>query len=150
MSASAFMSSGVARNTGECSQVQVSLDVTSRPQRWLAEVAQRVLENVSTLEKYIGIDVEPQHVPTLVCQLDEVPRQAGCYADDARFRLLTSPSQELEAGLPEVIGGLMTVERCLGVLGSSDELGQRQGKSLNQRFIDVDGLAHRYPSAVST
>src|ERR1017187_7999291 len=44
MSASAFISSGVARNTGECSQVQVSLEVTGLPYKWLADVAQRVVE----------------------------------------------------------------------------------------------------------
>ena len=35
------MSRGVARKTGECSQVQVSEDVTGRPRRWLAEAAHR-------------------------------------------------------------------------------------------------------------
>jgi hypothetical protein len=45
-SASAFMSSGVARNTGEWSQVKVSEEVTGRPSRWLAEAAQRVAEKL--------------------------------------------------------------------------------------------------------
>src|ERR1039458_7216928 len=45
MSASAFMSSGVARNTGEWSHVQVSLELTGFPYRWLADVAHRVVEN---------------------------------------------------------------------------------------------------------
>jgi hypothetical protein len=44
MSASAFMSSGVARKTGECSQVKVSPEVTLLPKTWLAEVAQRSVE----------------------------------------------------------------------------------------------------------
>ena len=35
------MSSGVARNTGECSQVKVSEEVTGLPSRWLADDAQR-------------------------------------------------------------------------------------------------------------
>jgi predicted O-methyltransferase YrrM len=63
----------------------------------LGITAKRVLENVPTLEKYIGVDVPPAHVTTLMCQLEEVPESAGCYADDPRFRLLTSPTQELEA-----------------------------------------------------
>ena len=41
-SASAFTSSGVARNAGECSQVQVSLLATGLSNRWLADDAQRV------------------------------------------------------------------------------------------------------------
>src|ERR1035437_8569933 len=45
MSASAFMSSGVARNTGECSQVHVSLELTGFPDKWLADDAHRVVEN---------------------------------------------------------------------------------------------------------
>ena len=44
-SASAFMSSGVARNAGECSQVQVSDEMTLLPKRCPAEEAQRVSEN---------------------------------------------------------------------------------------------------------
>jgi predicted O-methyltransferase YrrM len=64
----------------------------------LGITAKRVLENVPTLEKYIGVDVPAGHLTTLVCQLGEVPQSAGCYADDARFHLLSSPTQELEAG----------------------------------------------------
>src|ERR1039458_3647564 len=44
MSASAFTSSGVARNTGECSHVHVSLELTGFPYKWLALVAHRVVE----------------------------------------------------------------------------------------------------------
>jgi len=44
-SASAFMSSGVARNAGEWSQVQVSDEMTCRWKRCPAEAAQRVSEN---------------------------------------------------------------------------------------------------------
>src|ERR1700733_1820532 len=45
ISASAFMSSGVARKTGEWSQVKDSPEVTLLPKTWLAEVAQRKVEN---------------------------------------------------------------------------------------------------------
>ena len=44
MSASVFMSSGMARYTGECSQVNVSPLVTSWLKTWFAEVAQRRVE----------------------------------------------------------------------------------------------------------
>jgi predicted O-methyltransferase YrrM len=58
--------------------------------------AKRVLESVPTLERYIGVDVEPDHVPTLSCQAAEVPAQAGAFAaDDPRFFLLSSPSIRL-------------------------------------------------------
>jgi predicted O-methyltransferase YrrM len=58
--------------------------------------AKRVLENVETLERYIGIDVGPNHVPTLSCQAAEVPERAGAFvADDPRFFLLSSPSIRL-------------------------------------------------------
>src|SRR5262245_617224 len=51
--------------------------------------ARNVLQNVSTIERYIGIDVLPDHVPRLECQRTEVPQDAGCYAaDDPRFFLL--------------------------------------------------------------
>jgi predicted O-methyltransferase YrrM len=59
----------------------------------------RLLENVPTLEKYVGIDVPPDHVPVLQCQRDEVPTNAGCYAaHDPRFFLLTERSQFLRTG----------------------------------------------------
>jgi predicted O-methyltransferase YrrM len=58
--------------------------------------AKRVLENVPTLERYIGVDVGPEHVTTLISQIDEVPNRAGAYAaEDERFFLLTKPSVQL-------------------------------------------------------
>jgi hypothetical protein len=39
------MSSGVARNAGECNHVHVSAEVTFLPYKWLAELAHRVNEN---------------------------------------------------------------------------------------------------------
>src|SRR6516162_7665373 len=51
--------------------------------------AKRVLDNVPSLEKYIGIDVPPDHKPAMSCQYSEVPVNPGCYAaDDPRFYLL--------------------------------------------------------------
>jgi predicted O-methyltransferase YrrM len=61
--------------------------------------AARVLENVPTLQTYIGIDVPFDHVTTLRCQHSEVPVNAGCYAaHDQRFHLLTMRSQLLRTG----------------------------------------------------
>jgi predicted O-methyltransferase YrrM len=78
----------------------------------LGVTAKRVLENVPTLERYVGVDVEPDHVPTLGCQLSEVPERAGAYAaDDQRFFLLTSPSTELDAD---------DLERCDAVFIDGD------------------------------
>jgi predicted O-methyltransferase YrrM len=60
--------------------------------------AARLLENVPTLQHYIGIDVPSDHVTTLRCQRSEVPLNAGAHAaDDARFHLLTVPSQTISA-----------------------------------------------------
>jgi predicted O-methyltransferase YrrM len=51
--------------------------------------AKRVLENVPTLERYVGIDVPSDHKPVLACQLSEVPDYPGCHAAlDERFFLL--------------------------------------------------------------
>ena len=56
--------------------------------------AKRLLENLPTLEKYIGIDTPTK--PTLVCQRTETPVNAGCYAaDDPRFFYLESRTQVL-------------------------------------------------------
>ncbi len=52
MSASVFISSGMARKTGECSQVKVSPEVTSWPKTWLAEVAQRSVEKAAPLRAF--------------------------------------------------------------------------------------------------
>ena len=58
--------------------------------------ARRLLENVPTLGRYIGIDVPPDWMPTLSCQQSEIPRHAGTdAAGDARFFLLTAPSRSL-------------------------------------------------------
>jgi predicted O-methyltransferase YrrM len=52
--------------------------------------ARRVLDNVPTLERYIGIDVPQDYVTPLQCQRAEVPEDAGVYAaSDPRFWLLT-------------------------------------------------------------
>jgi predicted O-methyltransferase YrrM len=59
----------------------------------LGITAKRILENVPTLEKYIGIDVESKYKTTLKCQREEVPDAAGCYANDSRFHLLICPTQ---------------------------------------------------------
>ena len=54
-SASAFMSSGVARKTGECSHVQVSDEVIGRPSRWLADAAQRAEEKRAPARSFLAL-----------------------------------------------------------------------------------------------
>lgn len=61
--------------------------------------AKIILDNIPTLERYIGIDVLPGHVPTLACQRTEVPRSAGIYAAaDERFWLLVKERGSLDIG----------------------------------------------------
>jgi predicted O-methyltransferase YrrM len=61
----------------------------------LGITARNILDNVPSIEKYIGIDVPFDHIPTLDCQRSEVPREAGIYANDDRFKLLSRPSREI-------------------------------------------------------
>jgi predicted O-methyltransferase YrrM len=64
----------------------------------LGITAKRVLENVPTLERYIGIDVPSDHIPTLSCQFSEIPANAGvCAAEDHRFMILLRSSAMLKA-----------------------------------------------------
>src|SRR6516162_7423284 len=42
--------------------------------------AKIILDNVPTLQRYIGLDILPNSKPTLTCQQSEVPRSAGVYA----------------------------------------------------------------------
>jgi len=65
----------------------------------LGRTARTMLDNVVSLETYIGIDVPYDHEPVLAGQLREVPAQdkAGIYAaSDPRFALLTADSYELK------------------------------------------------------
>jgi predicted O-methyltransferase YrrM len=58
--------------------------------------AKALLDNVPTIERYIGIDVPFIHAPTLKCQQSEVPLYPGREAaDDPRFFLLLRNSYEL-------------------------------------------------------
>jgi len=51
--------------------------------------AKIILDNVLSIERYIGIDVPPDHEPTLECQRSEIPRSPGIFAaSDERFWLL--------------------------------------------------------------
>jgi predicted O-methyltransferase YrrM len=62
----------------------------------LGETAKVILEQVHTLERYIGIDVPFRHKTRLTGQQHEVPANAGLYAeDDPRFYLLLCDSTKL-------------------------------------------------------
>jgi hypothetical protein len=61
--------------------------------------AKIIMDNVKSLERYIGIDVPPGTEPTLSCQRNEVPRTAGLYAaSDERFWLLVRERGSLGLG----------------------------------------------------
>ena len=62
--------------------------------------AKRLLESLSTLEKYIGIDVAFGNKPALACQSSETPANPGwAAAADPRFFYLEAPSQMLRTGI---------------------------------------------------
>jgi predicted O-methyltransferase YrrM len=51
--------------------------------------ARCILDYVSTVQKYIAVDVPPDHEPTLPGQRGEIPAEAGvCAASDSRFSVL--------------------------------------------------------------
>lgn len=55
----------------------------------VGRTAKTLLDNVASLETYIGIDVPFDHEPTLSCQRDEIPFTPGLFAaGDSRFHLL--------------------------------------------------------------
>ena len=61
--------------------------------------AKRLLESLSTLEKYIGIDVAFGNKPALACQSSETPANPGwAAAADPRFFYLEARSQMLRTG----------------------------------------------------
>jgi predicted O-methyltransferase YrrM len=61
----------------------------------LGITARRILDNVPSIEKYIGIDVPSNHKPVLSCQIEEVSHAPGYFAHDDRFQLLIEPSQDI-------------------------------------------------------
>jgi predicted O-methyltransferase YrrM len=98
-------------NHGEL-EVLVSLVRSVAPKTMLeigvntGRTALAMLRNVSTLERYIGIDVPPDYVPALPVQATEVPHNPGYLAaHDPRFELIVSPRGSLDfrieaSGLP--------------------------------------------------
>lgn len=68
----------------------------------LGLTAKRLLDNVPSLQRYIGIDVPYDHKPTLSCQQSEVSALPGGMVDDERFQLLLAPSQTLTKDYLEV------------------------------------------------
>jgi len=65
--------------------------------------ARAVLYSVLTLKHYIGVDVMPDHVPTLECQKTEVPVVAGLYAKgDPRFELMLRKHGSLDLRAEEL------------------------------------------------
>lgn len=63
------------------------------------ETAKCILANSPWIEKYVGIDVIPNHITMLEVQRGEVPQIAGeCVKDDPRVELIVKPngSRDLE------------------------------------------------------
>ena len=63
----------------------------------LGLTARSILAKVSTLQRYIGIDVDFDHVTTLRCQQTEVPMHPASYVHDPRFKLILQDSRLLES-----------------------------------------------------
>ena len=62
----------------------------------LGLTARSILAKVSTLQRYIGIDVDFDHVTTLRCQQSEVPMRPASYVHDSRFKLILQDSRSLQ------------------------------------------------------
>ncbi len=59
--------------------------------------ARALLDNVPSLARYVGVDVEPGYVTAKAVQRREVPRDAGHLArEDARFDLVLRPRGSLD------------------------------------------------------
>jgi predicted O-methyltransferase YrrM len=61
------------------------------------QAAQVILKNVSTIERYVGIDVEPGYLPIHPHQLRETPEEPGkLVKNDPRFTLIRKPRGSLD------------------------------------------------------
>jgi len=96
--------------------------------------AKRVLENVRTIQRYIGIDLPSDQVPTLDCQRTEVPTEPGIEAaDDPRFFLMLRESQELS------IDQLEPADAAF-IDGDHSEAGVMQDTAIAAALVRTGGL----------
>lgn len=52
-------------------------------------MARRLLRDVATIEKYVGVDVLPGYIPALAVQLTEIPKEPAYFVkSDPRFELV--------------------------------------------------------------
>ena len=96
--------------------------------------AKRLLESLSTLEKYIGIDVAFGNKPALACQSSETPANPGwAAAADPRFFYLEARSQMLRSG---------RLEACDAVFidGDHSELAVLHESRLARRLMRGRGI----------
>jgi predicted O-methyltransferase YrrM len=96
--------------------------------------AKRLLENLPTLQKYIGIDVPYGNTPTLACQRSETPVNAGwAAAHDSRFFYLEARSQMLRSGY---------LEACDAVFidGDHSELAVLHESRMARRLLRKPGI----------
>ncbi len=86
----------------------------------------------------------PQRRPSQVLQaLDQLSilvAQLGVFDDG-------HGPEQLQARLPEVIGGMVAILRCLGVVGAAIELCQGQRQHTKEVFVEGNGDGHRCSSS---
>jgi predicted O-methyltransferase YrrM len=65
--------------------------------------AKLLLDQVPSIERYIGVDVLPGYVTAKACQRREIPARPGALAlGDARFRLILLPRGSLDLSVAEL------------------------------------------------
>jgi predicted O-methyltransferase YrrM len=114
----------------------------------LGITARTILRHVPSLQRYVGIDVPPEHKPTLACQNSEVPDVAGSYATgDPRFELLIRPNGSLDLtaqDLPTCEAVFIDGDHSEGVVIFDSELARSVMKSgiiiwhdFNNPYVEV-------------
>ena len=70
--------------------------------------AYEILRHGPWIKRYIGVDVTPEHTPTLACQKGEVPTCAGAFAaNDHRLQVLTYVNGSRDLDPKRVAGSRM-------------------------------------------
>ena len=123
-SASALRSSGVARNAGECSHVQVSDEVTGFPKRCDADEAQRVADSDRHLEPFaiehvrVTIAGQPCRRQTVVLDPESHALPRGPLVDRRKEALFEQLGERAAVVAPHLIGPI-----------AAGELGDRQQRT---------------------
>lgn len=102
----------------------------------IGRTAKMILDTVTSLETYIGIDVPFDHEPTLRCQRQEIPYTPGWFAaSDPRFYLLVREQGSLALGP-------IDLEFCDAVFidGDHSERAVRHDSHLARKLIRPGGI----------